>query len=111
MKVLFVNSERIGEGDDTLGGKLMASFFYALVRAEDRPGTVVFMNGGVRLTCKGSPTLDDLRLLAADGVTVLSCGTCLDYYGLKDKLAVGVVGNMNDTVSLLMAADDVVSIG
>lgn len=111
MKVLFVNSERIGEGDDTLGGKLMASFFYSLVRSADKPETIVFMNGGVRLACEGSPALDDIRLLAADGVKVLSCGTCLDFYGLKEQLAAGEIGAMNDTVSLMMRADDVVSIG
>src|SRR5574340_31320 len=98
MKVLFVNSERIGEGDDTLGAKLMASFFYSLVRAPEKPDVVAFMNGGVALACKKSPVLNDLRLLAADGITVYACGTCLDYLGLKDDLAVGEVGNMNDTV-------------
>lgn len=111
MKVLFVNSERIGEGDDTLGAKLMGSFFYSLVRSERKPDTVVFMNGGVKLACKGSAALDDIRLLATDGVQVFSCGTCLDFYAIKDQLAVGEVGNMNDTVALMMGADDVVSIG
>jgi len=111
MKVLFVNSARIGEGDDTLGSKLMGSFFYSLVRADAKPGAVVFMNGGVKLACKGSAALDDIRLLATDGVKIYSCGTCLDYYGLRDKLAVGEVGNMNDTVALMMGADDVLSIG
>lgn len=110
MKVLFVNSERIGEGDDVLGGKLMNSFFYSLVRTKPKPDVVVFMNGGVRLACKGSATLDDIRLLLADGVKVYSCGTCLDFYGLKDHLAVGEVGNMNDTVAFMMSGD-VVSIG
>src|SRR5574340_449343 len=111
MKVLFVNSERIGEGDDTLGAKLMTSFFYSLVRSPEKPETVVFMNRGVHLTCKGSSALDDIRLLAADGVKVFSCGTCLDYFGLKNKLVVGEVGNMNDTVALMMTSGDVVSIG
>jgi selenium metabolism protein YedF len=111
MKVLFVNSDRIGEGDDTLGGKLMGSFFYSLVRAGDKPASVVFMNGGVRLACKGSAVLDDLRLLAADGVAIYACGTCLDFFGLKEQLAVGEVGTMSDTVSLMVQADDVVSIG
>lgn len=111
MKVLFVNSERIGQGDDVLGAKLMGSFFYSLVRATGKPEKVVFMNSGVRLTCKGSAALDDLKLLAADGVQIFSCGTCLDYYGLKEKLAVGEVGTMNDTVDAMMAAEDVVSIG
>lgn len=111
MKVLFVNSERIGEGDDTLGSKLMGSFFYSLVRAKGKPDIVAFMNSGVRLACKGSAALNDIKLLAADGVKVYSCGTCLDFYELKDRLAVGEVGTMNDTVGFMMAADDVVSIG
>ncbi|MDI6900826.1 MAG: sulfurtransferase-like selenium metabolism protein YedF [Anaerosomatales bacterium] len=111
MKVVFVNSDRIGKGGEELGAKLMASFLYSLARAELRPDAVLFMNAGVRLTCAGSPALDDIALLAADGVTIASCGTCLDYYGLTDALAVGAVGNMNDTVATFMAADDVVSIG
>lgn len=111
MKVLFVNSDRIGEGDDTLGGKLTGSFLYSLARAEKKPDAVVFMNSGVKLACKGSAALDDIRLLAADGARVFACGTCLDFFGLKDSLAVGEVGNMNDTVALMMSADDVISIG
>jgi peroxiredoxin family protein len=69
------------------------------------------MNGGVRLTCGGSAALDDIRLLETDGVKVYSCGTCLDFYGLKDQLIAGEVGTMNDTVGMMMSADDVVSIG
>jgi selenium metabolism protein YedF len=111
MKVVFINSERIGEGDEGLGSKLMGSFLYSLVRNEHTPDVLVFMNGGVKLACRGSATLDDLGLLATDGVRIFSCGTCLDFYGLKDSLAIGEVGNMNDTVSLMMSADDVVSIG
>lgn len=111
MKVLFVNSDRIGEGDGLLGSKLAGSFFYALARTAHRPDAVVFMNSGVNLTCEGSAALDDIRLLAADGVEVYSCGTCLDFYGLKEQLAAGEVGNMNDTVAMMMTADDVVSIG
>jgi len=111
MKVVFVNSERIGEGDDELGAKLMGSFFYSLARSENTPDAIVFMNGGVRLTCKKSPVLNDIRLLAVDGVKVYSCGTCLDFFGLKDALAVGEVGTMPDTTAMFMAADSVVSIG
>lgn len=111
MKVVFVNSDRIGEGDEALGAKLMGSFLYSLARTPNRPDVVLFMNAGVRLTCHGSPALDDLRMLAADGVQVYSCGTCLDWLNLKDDLAVGEVGNMNDTVALMMEADSVVSVG
>lgn len=111
MRVVFVNSDRIGEGDDELGAKLMGSFLYSLARTPNRPDAVVFMNAGVRLACHGSIALDDLKLLASDGTQVYSCGTCLDWLKLKDSLVVGEVGNMNDTVALMMEAEDVVSVG
>ena len=111
MRVVFVNSDRIGQGDDGLGARLMGSFLYSLARTPNRPDAIVFMNGGVRLTCGGSTAIDDLKMLASDGVPIYSCGTCLDWLGLKDALLVGDVGNMNDTVALLMEADDVVSVG
>ena len=111
MKVVFVNSDRIGEGENALGTKLMGSFLYSLARAERRPHAVVFMNGGVRLACEGSPALQDIRLLERDGVKIYSCGTCLDWLHLTERLAVGEVGNMNDTVAMLMTADDIVSVG
>lgn len=109
-KVVFISTDRIGQGDEELGRKLAASFLYSLARTEPKPDAVLLMNSGVRLACEGSPALDDLRLLAEDGVAVKSCGTCLDYYGLKDALAVGEVGNMNDTAAAFMGADDVVTI-
>lgn len=111
MRVVFVNSDRIGQGDDALGARLMGSFIYSLARTTTRPDVVMFMNGGVRLACHGSTAVEDLRLLASDGTAIYSCGTCLDWLGLKDSLMVGEVGNMNDTVALMMEADDVVSIG
>lgn len=111
MKVVFINSDRIGEGDDDLGRKLMGSFLYSLARTEPRPDVIGLMNGGVRLACEGSATLDDLRLLADDGVRVYSCGTCLDWFGLRESLAVGEVGTMNDAAALFMEADSVVSVG
>lgn len=110
-KVVFINSDRLGEGDAELGAKLMGSFLYSLARAEVKPAVLVFMNAGVRLTCEGSSALDDIRLLAEDGVGVYSCGTCLDWPGLRESLAVGDVGTMNDSVAMMMASDDVVSVG
>ena len=111
MRVVFINSERIGEGDEELGRKLMGSFLYSLARGDAKPDVVGLMNGGVRLACEGSPALDDLRLLVADGVQVKSCGTCLDWFGLKDTLAVGEVGTMADAAALFMSAESVVSVG
>lgn len=110
-KVVFVNSDRIGDGEAELGLKLMQSFLYSLARTAVKPSALLFMNSGVRLTCDGSSSLDDIRMLVADGVAVKSCGTCLDFYGLMDALAIGEVGNMSGTAEAFMAADDVVSIG
>jgi selenium metabolism protein YedF len=109
-KVVFICTDSIGHGDEELGRKLAGSFLYSLARTEPKPAAVLLMNAGVRLACEGSPALDDLRLLYEDGVAIKSCGTCLDYYGLMDKLAVGEVGNMNDTAATFMGASDVVTI-
>lgn len=111
MKVVFINSDRIGEGDDELGRKLMGSFLYSLARTEPRPDAIGLMNGAVRLACEGSAAIDDLRILVGDGVKLYSCGTCLDWLGLKEQLAVGEVGTMNDAAALFMQADSVVSVG
>ena len=111
MKVVFINSERIGEGDEELGRKLMGSFVYALARTDDKPDAIALMNGAVRMACDDSPVLDDLWLLAADGVRIYSCGTCVDWFSLKETLAVGEISMMNDVVALFMQADSVVSVG
>ena len=72
---------------------------------EELPATVLFYNGGAHLTCEGSDSLEDLRTLEAQGVEILTCGTCLDFYGLKEQLAVGGVTNMYDIVEKQMKAD------
>ena len=88
---------------------LMKNFLYSLARNAERPAAVVLMNEGVRLACNGSASLDDLGLLVEAGVAVRACGTCLDFLGLKDRLAVGEVGTMPDSVAALVA-DDVLTI-
>jgi len=108
-KRVFIVSDRIGRGDDELGALLMKNFLYSLARNEERPTAVMLMNGGVRLACTGSKSLDDLKLLAENGVTVKACGTCLDFLGLMDELAVGSVGAMPDSVAALVA-DDILTI-
>jgi len=109
-KRVFITSDRIGAGDDELGRRLMHNLIYSLARNADRPAAVMFMNAGVRLCCEGSESLHDLRLLADNGVAIKACGTCLDFLGLKDALAVGEVGTMPDTVAALMGADDIVTV-
>jgi selenium metabolism protein YedF len=106
--VLLVTKDELGQGPAELGWVLMRSFFKALARNESKPARAIFVNTGVRLTTEGSGVLDDLRALESAEVQILSCGTCLDYFGLKGKLEVGEETNMNDTVAALMTADRVV---
>lgn len=92
--VLVISSPSMGEGDPKLGAILMKSYFYALTQQDTFPETILFYNGGVRFTCEESPALEDLKFLEAQGAEILSCGTCLDFYGLTEKLKVGSITNM-----------------
>jgi selenium metabolism protein YedF len=109
-KRLLLLTDRIGRESDELGRILMKSFLYAVARDADAPKCIMLMNDGVRLVCEGSDSIDDLRLLADNGVEIKACGTCLDFLGLKDLLAVGEVGNMIDGVAALLGEGDVVTI-
>lgn len=95
---VVVSSQYAGSGDDTLGNALMKSFIYTLTEADILPDCMIFYNGGVHLTCEGSPVLEDIQKLADAGVEVLSCGTCLNFYGLENQLRVGQVTNMYSIV-------------
>jgi len=98
---IFLASDRIGQGDDELGALLMKGFLYAVAESDVKPVRMIFMNSGVKLTVEGSAQLENLRRLQGAGVDLLSCGTCLDFYGLKEKLAVGRVSNMYEIVGFL----------
>lgn len=92
--VVVISSPRMGEGNDELGTVLMKGFLYALTQLDELPKTILFYNGGATLTCEGSASLEDLKSLEAQGVEILTCGTCLNYYEMSDKLRVGEVTNM-----------------
>lgn len=92
--VVAISSEYMGTGDDTLGAVLMKGFLYALTQQEELPAAILFCNGGAKLTCEETPVLEDLRSMEAQGVEILTCGTCLNHYGLTDKLKVGSITNM-----------------
>ena len=72
------------------------------------PKKMIFYNGGATITCEGSDSLEDLKNLESQGVEIVTCGTCLDYYGMKDKLAVGTVTNMYDIVESMNHAGKIV---
>ena len=93
-RVVVISSDKMGNGDDTLGGNLMKACIFALTQQDALPDTVLFYNGGVHLTCEGSECLEDIQKLVDAGVEVMSCGNCLKFYDKEDKLAVGEVTNM-----------------
>ncbi len=89
-------------------GALLKAFVFALTQQDKLPKTILFYNGGAALTCEGSPMLEDLKALEAQGVEIMTCGTCLNFYGLTEKLAVGSVTNMYVIVEKLTQAGNVV---
>ena len=108
--VLVVPSEFMGRGNAELGHILVRAFFHTLGEVDPRPDTIIFFNSGVKLVVKGSPVLEDLQDLCGRGVEVLACGTCLGYYDLKDRVAVGEVSNMYTIAETLLRAGKVVSL-
>ena len=108
--VVLITTDRLGTGSEELGKILMKAFLNTLWDASPRPGKILFMNDGVRLTVEGSDVLDTLHLLENEGVEIFSCGTCLAYYELTDKLDVGMVTNMYETVESLLSSDKVIKI-
>ncbi len=106
--VVAVDSETMGRGSDELGKLLMKSFLFAVSQLPQLPRTILFYNGGAKLTVEGSESLEDLRNMKAQGVEILTCGTCLNFYGLAEKLAVGGVTNMYSIVEALAGAGKVI---
>ena len=92
--VIAIGSNQMGSGAEKLGKSLLKAFVFALTKQDYLPETMLFFNSGAYLTCEGSDSLQDIKELEAQGVEVLTCGTCLDFYELKEKLAVGGVTNM-----------------
>ncbi|SEH44075.1 MULTISPECIES: sulfurtransferase-like selenium metabolism protein YedF [Atopobiaceae] len=99
--VIAVDSDAMGRGDAELGHILMKGLIYALAHQESVPKTMLFYNGGASLTCEGSESLEDIKELEARGTEILTCGTCLDFYGLREKLAVGGVTNLYAIAQIL----------
>jgi len=105
--IAVISTACMGEGNDKLGKVLMKGFLFALTQLESLPKKIVFYNGGATLTCEGSDSLEDLQAMEAEGVEILTCGTCLDYYNLKEKLKVGEVTNMYSIVEAMEAASKI----
>ena len=106
--LVVLSANIMGTGDAKLGTSLMKAFVFALTKQDQLPDTILCYNTGAYLTCEGADTLEDLKLLESEGVTILTCGTCLDFYGLKEKLAVGGATNMYDIVERMENAAQII---
>lgn len=107
---VLIKSQFLGEGSDELGAALMKSFLYTLAESASQISHLIFMNGGVYLSIEGSLALDYLRELEDQGVRILCCGTCLDYFSLIEKLRVGEITNMYNATEVLLNAEKVLVI-
>ena len=106
---IYIDNYCMGNGDEQLGRILMKAFLKTLPELDNLPTTLIFVNSGVFLTTTDSPELETIRSLETAGCTILVCGTCLDFYNLKKKLALGQVSNMFEITTLLTGSDKVVT--
>lgn len=106
--VVAIGSDCMGNGDEELGKLLMKGFIYALSQREELPRTILFYNSGARIPMKGAVSCEDLRSMEERGTEILTCGTCLDFYGLTENLGVGSITNMYTIAETLYNADKVI---
>ena len=102
--VIVFAEDKMGRGNDELGAVLIKAFLHTVAGQAQKPDVMIFYNTGVKLTVQGSDVLDDLKKLESEGVQILVCGTCLNYFEVKNKLAAGIVSNMYDIVETMSSA-------
>lgn len=108
--VIVITNDKLGNGEAELGQLLMKTYTYTLNETMPYPKAIIFMNSGVKLVVEGSEALENIQKLSEKNIEIISCGTCLDYYKIKDKLKVGIVGNMYSIVEYMNNASKVINI-
>ncbi|MGB7604008.1 MAG: sulfurtransferase-like selenium metabolism protein YedF [Lutisporaceae bacterium] len=108
--IIVITTDKLGAGDAELGQLLMKTYIYTLNETKPYPKAIIFLNSGVKLVVEGVDTLENIQKLQEKGIEIISCGTCLDFYQLKDKLKVGIVGNMYTIVEYMHTAAKVINI-
>jgi selenium metabolism protein YedF len=102
--VVVLSDNHMGRGDDVLGDVLIRAFIHTLAQIKPLPATIICYNAGVKLAVKDSTVLDDLQQLEKAGVDILICGTCVNYFGLGDRIAAGRISNMYDILETMAGA-------
>jgi selenium metabolism protein YedF len=109
-KVMVINSDKMGQGDEELGAILTKNFLAKLIDAKVKPEMIVLYNSGVKLAATGSPVLESLQSLENLGMEVICCGTCVNFYGLAGQIEAGRVSNMPEIVRVLTEAKTTVTL-
>lgn len=108
---VFFNKEGLGSGDAELGMNLAKMAIFTLSESENIPTYVLFMNGGVKLTTGVEPQIiENLNTLIEKGTKVLVCGTCLNFFGIKEDCKVGTVSNMYDILGAMQEVSKVITL-
>lgn len=102
--VIVISENKMGRGNEELGTVLIKAFLHTIAGQAPKPDVIIFYNTGVKLTVQGSDVLEDLKQLESEGVQILVCGTCLNYFEIKDKLSAGIISNMYDIVETMSSA-------
>ena len=108
--VLLIGSDRLGDGPEDLGRLLMKNFIITLLELPSPPESIFFINSGILLATEGSELLEPLQKLAGSGTGIFSCGVCLDYYGLREKLVAGAVANMYTIAEKMLSSGNPIKI-
>jgi selenium metabolism protein YedF len=109
-QIFLITGDQIGISAEEPGKKLMQTFLYSLAQLPKAPEIILLINAGVKLAAQGSEALDNLKTIAEHGADIRSCGQCLNYYGLTEKLAVGKITNMMEIVEFLTSSRRTVTI-
>ncbi len=108
--VVTISSDSLGRGDEELGKVLLRNYLHTLTQLPEKPDTIIFFNAGVTLVTEGSPVLTDLVVLGDQGVAILSCGTCLAHYDLKEQVRVGMISNVYSIAETMLRAANVINL-
>ncbi|MFB8575799.1 sulfurtransferase-like selenium metabolism protein YedF [Enterococcus hirae] len=98
----------MGQGSKELGKQLLKMFIYSLTEQPDLPEKIIFYNGGVHLVSDNSDSLEDLQILAENGIEIYACGACLNYYNLSEKCKVGEVTNMYHIIEMMRKSKKII---
>ncbi len=110
---VFIGKDHVGEGDAELGRNLVKMALYTLSESDTVPVSLLFMNTGVQLVAGDDASVEEIvghvKKLEERGCEVLVCGTCLDFYDLKEQLKVGEISNMYDILERMQEASKVIT--